>query len=397
MLQELIANNNFDLKLVDISEKATAEMLKYLSNFHRVILVYDKNCEYIADQFKRYEKFMFEADCKATKANAEKLVRHVQDFEIIVAIGSGSISDICKYTAYLSNKKFITYATAPSMNGYASSNASIIDNDGLKKSMQAKFPLAIFMDLNVISTAPTRLVRSGVGDLLCRSSCARDWKLSDVLFNTGYDSSSMGVLFKCEQEIIQNIDKMLLGDNKAVSILAHTLISAGLFMSVNKGSYPCSQAEHMVAHAYQYIDKDSNLENYHGEEISVTTYLMLRMQEFICDANWGEIVLYESIMDANIINEKNLKLVSLKKRLVDIKKTWQHTKHNILLSTLQSEKFKRLCMDSGLPLYCKDLKWDNSKYLKAIKIAPLQRDRFTFLDLASCFNLIDVFCSSQKL
>jgi glycerol-1-phosphate dehydrogenase [NAD(P)+] len=397
-LQDIIAKYDFDLKNIDISVDATKNIIKYLSRFDKKIIVCDENCQDIADKLLvDATRYIFEANCKASIENIQKLRYAIKDFNVVVAVGSGSISDLCKYSSYLEGKDCVIYATAPSMNGYASKNSSIINKDGLKESLAAKLPNAIFMDLEVLSSAPLRLIKSGIADSLCYASCARDWQMDYLFFGGNYNIEAMNILSIYEQEIIQKLDDILSGDCLSMAKLAEALIIAGIMMTICGGSYPCSQSEHMIAHSYHYLDDDAKNNNFHGEEIAVTTYFMLRLQEFICEYNWQDIVLYDDQYYAEISKNKNKKIIYLKKNLHYIKKTWQHSKHNIVLSTLQSENFKKICSNSGLPLYCYDLRWDKKKYLKAIKAAPLTRDRFTFLDLASCLGLIDIFCSSQKL
>ncbi|MCV3769730.1 MAG: iron-containing alcohol dehydrogenase, partial [Wolbachia pipientis] len=47
------------------------------------------------------------------------LVRNkAKDSDLIVALGSGTVNDICKYASYLEGKNYISFPTAASMNGY---------------------------------------------------------------------------------------------------------------------------------------------------------------------------------------------------------------------------------------------------------------------------------------
>src|SRR5262249_17771111 len=88
--------------------------------------------------------------------------------DAIVAVGSGTINDLCKFAAAKDEKPYVVFATAPSMNGYASMNAAITV-DGHKQTLPATTPLGVFMDLEVLAAAPKRMIRAGLGDSLCRS------------------------------------------------------------------------------------------------------------------------------------------------------------------------------------------------------------------------------------
>ena len=59
------------------------------------------------------------------------LLNSAPDADLYIAVGSGVINDLVKWTAHIKNKPFITVATAASMKGYGSANvAETID--GLK-------------------------------------------------------------------------------------------------------------------------------------------------------------------------------------------------------------------------------------------------------------------------
>ena len=47
--------------------------------------------------------------------------------DAVIAIGSGTINDLCKYASAADRKPYAVFATAPSMNGYTSLNAAITD------------------------------------------------------------------------------------------------------------------------------------------------------------------------------------------------------------------------------------------------------------------------------
>ena len=52
---------------------------------------------------------------------------------------------------------------------------------GIKESVNAKIPKAIVIDLQNLKIAPPRLLRSALGDVLCRSTCQVDW-LASIFF-----------------------------------------------------------------------------------------------------------------------------------------------------------------------------------------------------------------------
>ncbi len=82
---------------------------------------------------------------RVTSLETVNLVRsRAKDSDLIVALSSGTVNDICKYASYLEGKNYISFPTAASMNGYTSSNASILV-DGYKKFLVAHLPRAIYI------------------------------------------------------------------------------------------------------------------------------------------------------------------------------------------------------------------------------------------------------------
>ncbi len=82
--------------------------------------------------------------------------------DALVAVGSGTINDLCNYAAARDGKEYAVFATAPSMNGYTSLNASITLG-GHKKSLPAVAAAGVFLDLEVLSKAPARTHAGAVG------------------------------------------------------------------------------------------------------------------------------------------------------------------------------------------------------------------------------------------
>ncbi len=108
-------------------------------------------------------------------------------------------------------KPYAVFATAPSMNGYTSKNAAITV-DGHKKSLPSVPPVGVFMDLAVLSAAPARMIRAGLGDSLCRSTAQADWLLSHHLFGTPYRRAPFALLAEDEPALLDDPEALLRGD-----------------------------------------------------------------------------------------------------------------------------------------------------------------------------------------
>jgi len=116
---------------------------------------------------------------------AERVMGEGERAGSYIAVGSGSITDLAKYSAARQGKRCAVFGTAPSMNGYTSVNAAITVH-GHKKSLAAISPDGVFIDLGVLAKAPKRLIQAGFGDAICRSTAQTDWLLSSRLLGQTY-------------------------------------------------------------------------------------------------------------------------------------------------------------------------------------------------------------------
>ena len=124
---------------------------------------------------KIYENMMY-----ARAEQVEELISLSDDVAGIISVGTGSLNDICRVTAYKTGKKFCIFATAPSMDGFASDTAPIIKNN-FKESWQAEQPLVIIGDTKVLAAAPTELKASGFGDMVAKYIGLAEWKIANLL------------------------------------------------------------------------------------------------------------------------------------------------------------------------------------------------------------------------
>ena len=85
------------------------------------------------------------------------------DVDGVIAVGTGSVDDICRVASFNQKKKFAIFATAPSMDGFASDSAPIIENN-FKTSVYVEQPMAILADTEILAKAPTELKAAGFGD-----------------------------------------------------------------------------------------------------------------------------------------------------------------------------------------------------------------------------------------
>lgn len=336
----------------------------------KLIVISDENTYEVAGRTikerLKSDSFILPGNAKADLDNIEAIRTVIKGYDAVVAVGSGSISDLCKYASYLESIPYAVFATAPSMNGYASITASIINGDK-KKSHMAHLPKGIYFDMNIIADAPIRLIKSGFGDLMCRSTAQSDWLVSHYLLDTDYTQKPFEWLLPLEKKLIKKANLIPKRDPKTLELLCEALIVSGLGMTLCTGSYPASQGEHMIAH---YMENHNPNDSFHGEQIAVTTSVMAELQENILNINPEIKKSYpEGSMKYSL--EKSINL-----------KNWQKARDHIEKIRINSNDIRAILSLADVSTDPLSIGWDQNQLKEAIKKTPLTRDRFTFLDLA---------------
>ncbi len=239
-----------------------------------------KNCQkfFPKDFLVNFKRCLFLKNPKADEKNLAIIEKSLTDCDFILALGSGTINDLCKFSAASKKISYAIFASAPSMNGYLSKNASITIN-GHKKTLPATLPEAVFCDLKILKSAPLNLIKAGIGDSLCYYSCWFDWYLSHKFFGTEFNLEPFSILQKKVDHLIKNYRKFSLRDEAFIKLLMEILLLSGEGMTIAGGSYPASQSEHLIAHMIEMKYPQISKKKLHGEIIAVTTLTSSKIQE----------------------------------------------------------------------------------------------------------------------
>ena len=178
-----------------------------------------------------------------------KLVENAcgSDNKIIVSCGSGTITDLGKWAAFKRNIPQIVVATAPSMNGYASGIVALT-KDGLKTTDKVRPAVAIIADVKILSEAPIEMIRAGLGDLLSKSVCGADWKLSSIICGEHFCERPFELIRDLEELYTKNSAGIGTRDPNVIATLIEALIFSGISMVIAGSSSPASGGEHLISH-----------------------------------------------------------------------------------------------------------------------------------------------------
>ena len=344
----------------------------------------------------------------ADDATVARLRAATRDADALIAVGSGTVNDLCKYAAHKDGKPYAVFGTAPSMNGYTSANAAITVN-GLKKSLAAAVPAGVFLDLGILAAAPPRMIRSGLGDSLCRPTAQADWLLAHLLRDTPFRAAPFALLLPDESALFDNAAALMAGDLDAMALLARTLVLSGFGMVICGGSYPASEGEHLISHYAEMMGGPDLPESFHGEQIGVTTLTMARLQARMLDKTprVAPTVVDAADIYAHFGGETGAACVTefaakaLDGRAVAalndrIEAGWDAIRARIAAVLRPVAMLERTLAAAGAPTTAGALGWSPGFYRDAVLRARQIRNRFTFLDLAGDAGQLGAFAEAES-
>lgn len=205
------------------------------------------------------------------------------DVDGVIAVGTGSVDDICRVASFNQKKKFAIFATAPSMDGFASDSAPIIKNN-FKTSVYVEQPMAILADTEILAKAPTELKAAGFGDMVAKYIGIFDWRLSHMLTDEYYCPAVAEITMQGVNKIMALADKVTGEDEEAAGNIMEGLILSGLGMKLAGCSRPASGAEHVVSHYWECYKLARGIwPEFHGKKVGVATVLINRIYHNIAD------------------------------------------------------------------------------------------------------------------
>jgi glycerol-1-phosphate dehydrogenase [NAD(P)+] len=315
--------------------------------------------------------------------------------DALIAVGSGTLNDVAKYASALDAKPYAVFATAASMNGYTSVNAAITMH-GHKLSLPAHAPVGAFFDLSVLSAAPMRLTRAGLGDSLCRTTSQADWLLAHMLFDQPYRKLPYDLLADDEAALFAQADALVAGDTSAMERLVRTLVLSGFGTAIVGHSQPASQGEHLISHYIDMLCSPKRPLVYHGEQVGVTTLSMARLQERLLDRKPRFHADVESRADLekhfgpelgascwSEFEKKRLDGAKADALNAHVEKIWPEVQNRIAPILLSSAHLTSVLTAAGADLTPQAIHLPPAFYQQALLRSREIRNRYTFLDLAA--------------
>lgn len=391
-----------EIKCVETGKGAINTLPGLCKDYSKILVVCDKNTydvcgekaqELLGDKIYHTQIFT----CDGFLVPDEKSIEKVQsvlspDADLIIGIGSGVINDLCKYVSFNAHLPYYIVATAPSMDGYASTGAAMIIGN-MKVTYSASVPTAIIADTDILVTAPEDMIRSGYGDIIGKYSCLNDWKLSALINGEYLCGYIYDMTYKTAEKVKKLSKKLLERDPQSIEALMEALIIVGVAMSYMGNSRPASGSEHHLSHFFEIHGLLCGEEYFcHGIDVAYSSYITQKLREEIIRKDKLEKKTFDEVLwekeTRRVYTKAADGVISLQKKLGDIYKDRSYLYaergseiKRVLAETPSSDEFEEMLEDIGLPVSRFYEMYSEDKIKLAIKHAKDLKDRYTVLDL----------------
>ncbi len=197
-----------------------------------------------------------------------------------VAVGAGTLNDLCKRASEELSRPYLCVPTAASVDGFASYGAPIT-KDGFKSTWPCAAPLTIVADTDVLRSAPAAMTASGYADLAAKLTGGADWIIADIL---GFDPIRQDVWETTQVPLrgwLSDPECLAEGDPEALDDLFTGLAMTGFAMQTMHSSRPASGAEHMMSHIWEmsHTKRADGTIPSHGEKVGIGTLISTALCE----------------------------------------------------------------------------------------------------------------------
>lgn len=338
-------------------------------------------------------------------ALAEKGLMSSGNIKLIIAAGSGTIHDICRYLATEHGIPFVSVPTAASTDGYAAIISTLVW-DGLKKSIPGVSPMLVITDTLIIAKAPYRLTASGISNMLGKYTALTDWEISHMV--TGeyichrvceMEMSALKEVCLCLNELKGSIKEK--NTLNAYEQLMYALLLSGIAMQMVGSTRIASGAEDHISNLWEMEVINGPLDAYHGEKVSIGLMIAVHSYHKVKNAIKNgicKVIPYKG-MEYEIIKEtfgkKGLYKEIIEENTPDPLALVDEDKLNSqlpsiagVLEKLPSESdLLQLLAAAGCKNKLRDINLDEGLIPPTIRLAPYVRSRLTFLRLTKLFKI----------
>lgn len=202
--------------------------------------------------------------------------------DFMVSCGGGTLTDITRYNSLMTRIPFVAFATAASVDGFASLTTPIL-NRGFKTTFPGVAPEAVFFDPDILAAAPSAMTAAGFGDVMAKIIAMMDWRLAFAVENENYCPLIAAMVDRAVNACLKLADDLSASSHQranACANLMEALSLTGIGMQMMGNSRPASGAEHHISHLLEMRDIQRQRQgSLHGDKVGIGTLISMSIYQ----------------------------------------------------------------------------------------------------------------------
>lgn len=347
---------------------------------------------------------------RADEETVERAVGEVGERQLLVSVGSGTLTDIAKITAQRTFCHHVAVQTACSINGFIA-DRSVLVIAGAKRTVQSRWPDVLVADTDILTAAPWQLNLAGVGDLSTVPNAVAEWQLAARLgHGPPYDPAVVDGVLAANPVLPELARAARDAEPAGIANLARLLAASGLSMGIVGSTAPASGTEHAVSHLMEMArSRQGRPAAAHGMQVTVATRLAVRVWQLVdATIRSGDVKVRVpdetssratverafAEFDPQTVEEcwaaysaKRDWLLAHQSEVETVVSEWDAFTRALTLST--PEQFDEISHASGLPTRAEDLGdgYHDDLLFWALRNSHVLRERISIVDLADLLGV----------
>ncbi|HSP27138.1 MAG TPA: iron-containing alcohol dehydrogenase [Ilumatobacteraceae bacterium] len=258
----------------DCVERSAVDTLRSLGPY--LIAVNDPPWSSIVDQVPAPVTIVTAHDMEVAKLDRD--VEHTAEdgAEVVVGFGGGTALDTAKYLAWKRELPLLQIPTITSVDA-GFTDAIGVRSEGRVRYVGTIVPEEVVLDIDLVRSAPPRLNRAGIGDVLSCHTGLHDWRAAvDAGEGVGWNEAAA----ELGEALLAELDSMVVDVHDVtpdgIRWLADGYGRIGAACAALGHSRFEEGSEHFWAYAYEHA---TGVHHVHGELISFAVVAMAHVQE----------------------------------------------------------------------------------------------------------------------